>query len=347
MKVIYVTKKEFERIKAHKQTQIILKDVLENKEIVVLKNHANTIQVEITSVAKFGNLEDCFKIIPIDLFGIKKISSLEKKYTYYPSIFAYRVKYDSDEIEKIDNKELLNLINEDTLKKNNIGHSSLNIYEVECKNGKKAILKIQELSSRNNLKDEYLRIKWLQGKCNVPEIYFYQEKKNKKYLLMEKKEGLPAHKCDNCFYAIGKLLKEIHSIDIKDCEFRQNSVDTLLENALENIDSIYLEVSELYPNMTKKDLVDFLKNKKPTDEVLVHGDYSLPNILIDEEGSISIIDLGDVSISSKYFDLFYLKKSMDRNKKMEYWDELLKGYGMKKLDEDSMKWVELIDKGLF
>ena len=347
MKKIKITKIEFNKIKNHKQTQIILKEILETKEEVLLCNKNDSIQVEVTSTAKFNNLKDCFKVIPIDLFGVKKISSLPKKYSNYKTINAYRVKYDNEEIEKINNKELLSLIKEDTLKKNNIGHSGTSIYEVECKNNDKAVLKIQELSIRSNLKDEYERIKWLQGKVNVPKIYYYKEKGNKKYLLMEKKEGLPVYKCDNFAYAIGKLLKQIHSIDISNCKFTQNSVDNLLKNALDHMDEIYPQVKEAYPNMSKKDVIEFLKNKKPKDKVLVHGDYSLPNILMNDKGEISLIDLGDVSISSKYYDLFYLRKSMNRNKKMDYWEDLLKGYGINKLDEESLKWIEIIDKALF
>ena len=347
MKKIKITKIEFNKIKSHKQTQIILKELLETKEEVLLCNKNDSIQVEITSVAKFNNLKDCFKVIPIDLFGVKKESSLSKKYDKYDSINAYRVKYDDDEIEKINDKELLNLIKSDTLKKNNIGHSSVNIYEVECNNGDKAILKIQSLSTRNNLEDEYERIKWLQGKCNVPKLYYYKEKGNKKYLLMEKKEGTPVYKSNDFAFQIGKFLKQIHNIDITNCKFNQNSVEKLLKNALDNIDEIYPQVKEAYPDMSKKDVIDFLKNKMPKDKVLVHGDYSLPNILMDENGKLSVIDLGDVSISSKYFDLFYLLKSMKRNKKMDYWDDLLKGYGINKLDEESLKWIEIIDKALF
>lgn len=347
MKKIKITKIEFNKIKNHKQTQIILKEILETKEKVLLYNKDNSIEVEITSVAKFNNLKDCFKVIPIDLFGIKKESSLLNKYNKYNSINAYRIKYDDEVIEKITDKDLLNIIKEDTLKKNNIGHSSVNIYEVECKNGDKAILKIQELSTRNNLVDEYKRIKWLQGKFNVPKVYYYKEKGNKKYLLMEKKEGTPVYKCNDFAYKMGKLLKEIHNTDILKCKFNQNSVEKLLNNAMDNIDEIYPQVKEIYNDMSKKDVINFLKNKMPKDKVLVHGDYSLPNILMDDKGILSVIDLGDVSISSKYFDLFYLLKSMKRNNKMDYWDDFLKGYGLEVLDEDSLKWIEIVDKALY
>ena len=343
MKEINILKKELESIKNNKQTEIILKEELNNKDKVILKYKDKKLEVEITGTAKYSSIEECLKIIPIELFGDTTKEKLLSKYKN--NISVYRIKYDSEEIEEIDNQELLDLIKVDTLKKNNIGHSSINVYEVECKNNKQAILKIQSLFSRNDLYEEYLRIEWLQNKLNVPKIYYYKELNNKKYLLMEKKTGIPAYKT-NSFYDIGKTLKQIHSLPINNCPFKQNSIDNLLENALKNIDTIYPQVKELYPNMSKNDVIEFLNNKKPTDQVLVHGDYSLPNILLDEDNNISLIDLGDVSISSIYFDLFYLRKSMIRNKKMEYFDELLAGYGIKELNEDYMKWIEIIDKAL-
>ena len=344
MKEIVTGIRALEKIKKNKQTYIIVNEELQNKEIVLLKSKKESIEVEITGCSKFDSLEDCLRIIPFELFGVNKKEALEKK--NLGKINAYRIKYDNDTIEEID-KKLEELLKMDTMKKNNIGHSSTNVYEVDLKDGKKAILKVQSLSTRNDLKEEYERIKWLQGKCNVPKIYFYQEIGKKKYLLMEKKEGLAAYKTNEYAEKIGQNLRIIHGIDITNCHFQQNTVENLLKIALKNIDSILPQVQETYPNMTKEDVIEFLKNEQPKDKVLVHGDYSLPNILIDENENINLIDLGDVSISTKYFDFFYLKKSMVRNKKMDQWKKLLKGYGIDELDETAMKWIEIVDKALF
>ena len=138
-----------------------------------------------------------------------------------------------------------------------------------------------------------------------------------------------------------------HNIDIKNCRFKQNSINILYKKAIDNIDLILPEIQEEYPDMSKEDILLFLKENKPQDKVLVHGDYSLPNILIDENGKVGLIDLGDVSISSKYFDFFYLKKSLIRNKKIEELDLILKSYGIDKLDENYMKWIAIVDKALF
>ena len=161
------------------------------------------------------------------------------------------------------------------------------------------------------------------------------------------KNGISAHKVENFAKLVGTNLKQIHSIDITNCPFNNNSVDNLLKIAISKIDIILPTILEIYPEMNKESILEFLKINKPTDNVLVHGDYSLPNILIDENGEISLIDLGDVSISTKYFDLYYLKKSFVRNKKIEFFNDFLESYGLSEIDEKSMKWMDIIDKVLF
>ena len=348
-KKIKVNTKTFKDINDLNLTQIILDDSsIENKDIVIFENNGEEIFCEITAKNKYNSLDDCFKIIPFDLFGkFKDIEEAKKNYSNITSINVYRLKIYSDTVKKIESKKILELIDKESLIKNTVGHSSSEVYEVKLKDGKDAILKVQYLSTRNSLIEEYKRIKWLQDKCNVPKIYHYEQKNNTKYLLMEKKKGVSAHKTENFAYKIGRQLREIHDLDIQDCLFKQNTINKLMKNALDNIDIIYPQVHETYSDMTKEDVIRFIKKYKPKDKVLVHGDYSLPNILIDEEGNIGLIDLGDVSISTKYFDLFYLKKSLIRNKKIDKLDEFLKGYGMTTIDDNYMKWMEIIDRALF
>lgn len=348
--IIKVSNNVIENLKLGRQTQILLEETLNNKDVIILKGeNGEELEGEITAKSKFNSLEDCFKIIPYDLFG--EYNSIEEAISNYrniKNINAYRIKVNIDNYYIIStNQELLDLIDESSLEKNNIGFSSSDVFMLKTKDGKDAVLKIQTLSSRNNLRDECERIKWLQGKINVPEIYYYKEIDNTKYLLMEKKQGISAHKAKNFAPKIGKVLRDIHNINIKGCPFKQNSVNILYKKAVDNIDVILPQVQEDYPDMSKEDILKFLKEYKPKDKVIVHGDYSLPNILIDENGTVGLIDLGDVSISSKYFDLFYLRKSLIRNKKIDKLDEILKNYGRIKINENYMKWISIVDKALF
>ena len=41
------------------------------------------------------------------------------------------------------------------------------------------------------IKEEYERLKWIEGKLNTPKAYYYNETDNIKYLIMEYKKGSP------------------------------------------------------------------------------------------------------------------------------------------------------------
>lgn len=346
MKEIIINNNIIEKIKSGKATHIILDEEIDCNEELILKCNNNSVRVLITGKSKYRGFDDCFKIIPVDLFGLSSVDEANDIYFCDDIIRVYRIKYTKKKIGEITNKDILDLINISSLKRNNIGYSSIDVYEVTLKNGLPGILKVQSLSSRNNLFDEYNRIKFLQGKCMVPKIYGYFDDENGKYLLMEKLKGIPAYETDKYAFQIGKALREFHEIEIDNCEYIQNSIDNLLDNTIKNIDIIIDDIMEIYPDMNKDMVIDFLINNKPTDKVLVHGDFSLPNIIIDEDGKIGLIDLGDVSISSKYFDFFYLKKSLIRNNKINNLDKILDGYGIDKLDNNYLKWMEIVDTAL-
>ncbi len=71
----------------------------------------------------------------------------------------------------------------------------------------------------------------------------------------------------------------------------------------------------------------------------------MPNILIND-GEISFIDLGELGISTKYLDIYYFMKSLKINKKEEIFQDFLNGYGLEKINNNYIKWMDLIDMSL-
>ena len=49
------------------------------------------------------------------------------------------------------------------------------------------------------------------------------------------------------------------------------------------------------------------------------------------------------SLSTKYFDIYILKKSLKINHLEEEWEEFLKGYNIDDYNEIYIKWMELIE----
>ena len=66
---------------------------------------------------------------------------------------------------------------------------------------------------------------------------------------------------------------------------------------------------------------------------LVHGDYCLPNIILDNWRLSAFIDLGNAGVSDRHIDLFWGAWTLEFNLKTdEYRDRFFDAYGRDKID---------------
>lgn len=347
MNSIKVKETIFNNIKEAKQNTIVSENEnLRNEEKIVIQNETTGEKVlaHITARNIFNTIQDASKVIPYKLLG--DISLYEN---FKNKIAIYRIKIDiNTEIKNmIQDNEIYKIIDTNSLEEIKLGRSISKVFKAKMKkNNEEVILKVQYLPSRTSLKEEYERLIWLQDKINSPKVYYWNERNEYKYLIMEYKKGIPAFKYNDIGYKLGVELKKIHSINIEKCEFDNNSVEKLLTNCLEKIEAILPEIQKKYRDETRESVIKFLNENMPKDKVLVHGDYSLPNILINQE-NYNFIDLGDVSISTKYFDFYYFLRSLKINKKEYMLNDFLNGYGIEKLEDNYIKWMDIIDKALY
>ena len=146
------------------------------------------------------------------MLGFGKFNNVNEATSSYEylngkEIYTYRIKPEIIIETNIQDKNLLNLINEESLNENITGYSRSKVLNVALKDGRNAILKIQD---KNEIAIECEKIKWLQGKINCPKIYYYNEIDNIGYLLIEKIDGIASFKSNDIDlgYKLGKELKE-------------------------------------------------------------------------------------------------------------------------------------------
>ena len=346
MNKVKISTKIFNDIKNGMENLIITKeDKLEKESTIKLVDDTTgeEIEAQITFKQKFRTIKEA-----IENISITSIKNESEYLDFIGEVTVYRIKTDIevDIKELIKDSEIYNIIDKNELKELKLGRSDTKVFKTKLKsNHQEVILKIQYTENKNNLKEEYERLKWIEGKLNTPKAYYYNEKDNIKYLIMEYKKGTPSFKFDDIGYQLGKALKQIHQVNIENCPFNKYSPEQLLSNFLAKLDSIYPEIQDNYKDETKETVIEFMKENIPTDKVLTHGDYSMPNILIND-GEISFIDLGELGISTKYLDIYYLMKSLKINKKEEIFEEFLKGYGIDKINNNYIKWMDLINMSL-
>ena len=75
-------------------------------------------------------------------------------------------------------------------------------------------------------------------------------------------------------------------------------------------------------------------------EVLIHGDYCLPNIMLDDWRFSGFIDLGAARIGERHIDLFWGRWTLQFNLHTdEFGDRFLDAYGRDKVDEEKLRVV--------
>lgn len=79
-------------------------------------------------------------------------------------------------------------------------------------------------------------------------------------------------------------------------------------------------------------------------DTLVHGDYCLPNVLLDNWKFSGFIDLGGAGVSDRHFDLFWGIWSLSFNLKTnDYCDRFLDAYGRNCIETEALHTIAAIE----
>lgn len=150
----------------------------------------------------------------------------------------------------------------------------------------------------------------------------------------------PKKLCDT--YA--EILRMLHETDFSDCPIKDR-ISEYIALAEENYrtdnfdksnfpDSFgYRSAEEAYKVL--QDGKHLLKN-----EVLIHGDYCLPNVMLDNWRFSGFIDVGNGGVGDRHIDLFWATWTLWFNLHTnEYYDRFLDAYGRDKADDYKLKLI--------
>lgn len=223
-------------------------------------------------------------------------------------------------------------------------------------NGAVIFLKTGQGVATESLVREKIALEWLENKqIAVPKVLNYFEDKNDRttYLLLSALEGSTAQRIvslnrEKILRIAAKALKKFHSISISG----SNNLRTL-DDDLDHIQTcIRLNLIKrrnfqmANEGKTPEDVYLYLFQMKDklSNNVIVHGDYCLPNIMI-TQNSCGFLDVGDCGLGDPYKDFSAMEVSIVRNFGKEWIDSFYKYYdGMKKVDEFKIKYYQLIDQ---
>ncbi len=189
---------------------------------------------------------------------------------------------------------------------------------------KDKVLKIQPVTE--STKTESVMMSWLSGKLPVPKCLYHEEFDGTDYLLMTKLNGKMA--CSDEYMndpkllvsIIAETLKQMWRVDISDCPVNWNTENKLIA-AEKRMSDNFVDIENAENGThgagnfkTPKHLLEWLTAYRPEEElVLSHGDFCLPNIVIDNGKLSGLIDLGHMGISDKWQDIALCYRSLKHN----------------------------------
>jgi len=208
-------------------------------------------------------------------------------------------------------------------------------------------------AAKGALKDEVAMTRYFYSKGLSANVVDYISA-DKDWMLTEKIYGddctagkyreQPERLCD----IIAERLAILHSMDFADCPV-QNHTEKFLATAEENrradnFDKSHFPDSFGYESPEQVwEVVEFCKHLLRND-VLLHGDYCLPNIILNNREFSGFIDLGNGGVGDRHVDIFWGIWTLYYNLKTnKYRQRFIDAYGRDKVDEDMLRLVAAIE----
>ena len=198
---------------------------------------------------------------------------------------------------------------------------------------------------REALMDDYFYRKGI----GAPEVIKYTEG-DKDWLLTSRVSG---EDCTNEIYLsdpkrlcdlLAERLRMLHETDFSDCPISDHTANYIATASRNYRNGVY--DSSLFPdNWGYKSaeeaiaVLDEGRHLLKTD-TLLHGDYCLPNVMLDDWRFSGFIDLGNGGVGDRHVDIFWGTWTLNFNLGTdEYRSRFLDAYGRDKVDEDVLRVI--------
>ncbi len=204
-------------------------------------------------------------------------------------------------------------------------------------------------AEKNTLRREAEMTEYFSKKGLSPKVVSYISDK-KDWLVTERAEG---EDCTNSLYLsepkrlaelMGERLRALHSLDASDCPVKDR-VGEYIALAEKNYRADNFDKSSFPDSFGYKSAEEAYKvfsegKRLLKSDTLIHGDYCLPNIILDNWRFSFFIDVGNGGIGDRHIDLFWGCWTLWFNLRTnEYKNIFLDAYGRDAINDDVLKIV--------
>ena len=200
--------------------------------------------------------------------------------------------------------ELVELLAGYSFVKHPYDESQATIYVLTHQTEPRLYLKIRN-DQTNRLYSEYQMLKWINQRIPTPEPLIYTKEKSTEYLLTTEIKGTPTYQVEpsereTAVRILAETLRKIHRLDTSGC-LAKHSIEDWVKTLRE-----------------KKIDVSPLGDWRPEENLcFTHGDYCLPNIIVEKSRLSGVIDWDYAGLADPYVDLASCTWSLEYNYKEE------------------------------
>lgn len=236
---------------------------------------------------------------------------------------------------------------------NNAGFSSARVFRLGAKDKSPLYLKMNSRVYEHSLLQEKLKLEWLKNRLPVPEVLLFARDETNEYLLLSAVSGIDAGD-DSLKLNISATIKElvgglkmIHQLPIENCPFDER-INRKIEAARTRMIKGLVEEDDFDKERrgrTAQDLFEELLATVPKEEdiVFTHGDYCLPNIILDNGKLSGFVDWATAGIADKYQDIALLTRSIQFNFGDNWEETAFEIYGIEP-DWKKIRFYRLLDE---
>ena len=150
----------------------------------------------------------------------------------------------------------------------------------------------------------------------------------------------PKRLCD----LLAERLRALHELDASDCPVQDRVGEYVAMGELNYAKGTYNtdHFPDSFGYRSGEEAYRVLQEGKHLlkNEVLIHGDYCLPNVMLDDWKFSGFIDVDNAGIGDRHIDLFWGRWTLEFNLHTdEYGERFLDAYGKDKIDKDALSVV--------
>jgi len=234
-----------------------------------------------------------------------------------------------------------------------IGHPQGTVWRLTQPDSQAVYVKLLGAGIYPSLADERDRLIWAYGRLPVPRVLDYGSSDDVEWLILEELPGRDATKPEfiespqTTVPVLARGLREFHNAPTDDCPF-DFTLDAALEHGRRRVEGDGIPKSkgdfhEEHLHLSPAAALAALERTRPDDEdvVLCHGDYCFPNILVQDGRATGYLDLGEMGLADRWWDLAVATWSCDWNVGPGYQDLFLEAYGIQR-DEERIAYYRLM-----